>query len=120
MQSNVRSSDFEVNDSSSTDDDEDPLHVNRCDHTVQSPQEQFSTYVTMVVVFILLWQSIFTIANVAVDLLLKFLRLILLKGPFILKEQIASECFPLSLSKAQEMFKKNRDDFQKLVSCRKC
>ena len=63
-----------MNDSSSSEDESSIDPVIRCDRPAQSPQDkQLSHYVTMIFGFVLLWQSIFKIANVAVDLLLKFL-----------------------------------------------
>ena len=111
-----------MNDSSSSEDESSTDPLIRCDRPPRSVSatKQLSPYVTMIFGFVLLWQSIFKIANVAVDLLLKFLWLICLEGPFISKEQIAPECFPVSLSKAQKMLRINGDDFEKLVSCWKC
>ena len=81
---------------------------------------QISVFVTLAVGFVLLWQSVFKIANVATELLLKFLQIFLMKAPFITDGKKVAKFFPTTLLKGHKLLSLNRDDFEKLVSCPKC
>ena len=66
---------------------------------------------------ILLWQSIFKIANTSVEVLLKFIKILL---PFFTDSDHTKNSFPNSLLQAHRLLQLNRDDFQSLVVCPKC
>ena len=73
-------------------------------------------FAKVIVGFLLLWQSIFKVANIAVETLLKFFCVIFKHTPFAK----LNDHFPNFLLKAYRLLDMKRDDFQKLVVCRRC
>ena len=67
--------------------------------------------VKVIVGFLLLWQSVFKVANVAVETLLKFLCVIFKQTPLA----TVTDDIPNSLFKAHRLLSLNRDNFQKVV-----
>ena len=73
-------------------------------------------FIRFIVIFLLSWQSIFRMPNSALNVLLKFISLVLLKLRDITKSNFLTEVadiFPNSLQKAQCFESINRDDFRK-------
>ena len=73
--------------------------------------------------FLLLWQSNFRIPNVAIDSLLKFLKMVLCN----FKETVTADNlqeitknFPYTLQKARKISYINHDNFQKYIVFRNC
>ena len=84
----------------------------------ENAESQHSSLIKMMVMFILLWQSIFKIANVAVEVLLKFMKMII---PFLMDDDADDKKgFPNTLLQAHKLLQLDRDDFQTLVVCPKC
>ena len=79
--------------------------------------------IKFVVIFLLLWQAIFRISNIAVDVLFKFIGVLLHKfGEFTdsIKLKQFADCFPNTMLKGHKFQAINRDDYQKLVVCGRC
>ena len=76
-----------------------------------------------IVTFLLSWQAIFRIPNVAVNLLFKFVSIVLFKlsdlTQFNELVEIAN-AFPDTLSKALNFQSISRDDFERLIVCSVC
>ena len=73
--------------------------------------------------FVVLWQSVFKVSNVAVTVLLRFLSLFLHYLANITELEslkVLTDIFPNTLLKAQRVARVNRDDFKKYVCCQKC
>ena len=80
-------------------------------------------FIRFIVIFLLSWQSIFRMPNSALNVLLKFISVVLLKLRDITKSNFLTEVadiFPNSLQKAQCFESINRDDFRKLIVCPSC
>lgn len=80
-------------------------------------------FVTFICVFLLTWQTIFRIPNVAIEVIFRFLSLCLLKISEISsseKIRLIYDIFPDTLAKAQVMQSIDTNNFQKLVVCQKC
>lgn len=80
------------------------------------------TLVKAATLFLLLWQSVFKVSNVALNALLRFICLLVFQMAFIESESVKAvfDIFPNSLYKAHKVVGLNRDDFKWLVCCRKC
>ena len=79
--------------------------------------------VQLICVFLLSWQSIFRISNVAINSLLKFLKMVLCNFMEIIKEDSLHEVannFPDTLQKARKISHIDRDNFQKYIVCQQC
>ena len=73
--------------------------------------------------FIVLWQSVFKVSNVAVTALFRFFSVFLFQLAFISNLEVLqsfSGHFPNTLLKVQKLAKLNRNDFKQLVCCPKC
>lgn len=82
-----------------------------------------SNMVTVLVLFILTWQTVFRIANMAVDTLFRFISLFfhyLAKVTGSDYVQMAATAMPVTFFSAQKLVGLNRDDFMKYVCCPKC
>ena len=81
-------------------------------------------FVQLICVFILSWQSNFRISDVAIGILLKFLKMVLCNFMEVIHSadnlQEISKNFPDTLQKARTMSHINRDNFQKYTVCRQC
>lgn len=99
-------------------------YIDNITHNSSAPLNSSATkLITLLSIFLLVWQSVFRVANVSMGLLFKFLSLFLLK----LSETTGSQTiqyiydrFPDTLLKAQAMQSVDRDSFLKLIVCPKC
>ena len=83
----------------------------------------FHNIVKVFSIFIILWQSIVRVANVAVSVLLNFLFLFLQHISRLCKNDNMAHflsIFPNNLKKAKEIANFNHDDFLQYVCCPKC
>ena len=105
---------------SDLDEDED------CNHPVASLSKQWSSAVISAVrvftVFVLTWQSIFRIANVAAGILFQFFSCILNHLAAVTESDYlrATNVFPNTLIKAQCLIQLKNDGFRQYVCCPKC
>lgn len=73
--------------------------------------------------FLLSWQAIFRIPDVAIGVILKFFRILFLKLSEITKSedlQLLHRLFPENLNHARKLQDINRDDYEKFVVCSRC
>lgn len=87
--------------------------------------QDFATMETIkaIVMFILSWQSMFRIANVAVGILLKFFSILSLHLAVVTKSEFLTKLanlFPTSYERAKKIVSLHLDPFQQLVCCPKC
>ena len=83
----------------------------------------FHNIVKLFSIFIILWQSIFRVANVAISVLLNFLFLFLQHISRLCKNDNMAHflsIFPNNLKKAKEIANFNHDDFLQYVCCPNC
>ena len=76
-----------------------------------------------IVIFMLSWQALFRIPNIAVNLLFKFLSILLLKIAKYTKSKVLEDLtdyFPDTLTKALRYQSVSLNDFEKFVVCPKC
>lgn len=94
-----------------------------CEHDLSTISSSTLQVLQFIVLFLLSWQAIFRIPNVAIDLAFKFFNVLLVKlsgylGSTKLNELVA--IFPNTLLKAQKLQSIERDDYQTLIVCPKC
>lgn len=102
--------------SDSDNQDESDLHEPEVKSTEASSVLVFS-------LFLILWQSVFKVSNIAVTVLLRFLSLFfhhLANITQLESFKMLTDTFPDTLLKAQRVARLNRDDFIKYVCCPKC
>lgn len=79
--------------------------------------------VHFIILFVLSWQAIFKIPNIAISVVLKFLNILLCKFSEYLKSPKLKEIsaiFPETLLKAQRFQSVVRDDYKMLIVCPTC
>ena len=113
---------------STDEEEEEESHENESDHIQQDHDHMertklVSTLISFMCIFLLAWQAIFRVPNVAIGLLFKFMKILLRKineisGSSIIKE--VSELLPDTLIKAQKLLSVNRDNFKKIIVCQMC
>ena len=77
----------------------------------------------LISIFVLTWQALFRIPDVAITMLLKFIKFLLhTLAEFSNSRQIVSLCemMPHTMPKVQTMLTINREDFEKFIVCQKC
>lgn len=83
----------------------------------------YAKLVEFICIFILSWQSIFRIPDVAVGVLFKFISILLDRLADVLKldsmRQI-STIFPGTLDKARKMHFINKEGFENMIACQQC
>ncbi|NKC02341.1 MAG: hypothetical protein GKR90_28095 [Pseudomonadales bacterium] len=80
-------------------------------------------FITFVCTFLLMWQTIFRVADIAVQALFKFFGLVLLKLNKLINNGILTtivEIFPNSLVTARKFLNIDRNDFHEMIVCPKC
>ena len=95
------------------------------DNSVMLDEDDVSASATVKVImlFVLSWQSMFRIANVATSSLFHFLSLLLHYLATLTQSQLlrhVAELIPVDTVKAQQIVNVNRDDFRQYVCCQKC
>lgn len=89
------------------------------------PTENQDAFITVHVLahFILLWQSVFRVANVAISFLLQFFSLFVYHLSVVTQLKYIralAEAFPNTIIKARRIIGMNCDKFQNYVCCPKC
>lgn len=103
--------------------DEDINEPNRGTVPVQEMTPASLILLKFMVIFLLSWQAIFRVSNVAMDLAFKFMGILLHKLSDLVqsnKLRLLAEAFPTTMLKAHAYQGINRAKYQVLIVCRKC
>lgn len=90
------------------------------DNTTNTAGSSTFSTVQVFTLFLLSWQSMFRIANIAVSVLLRFFSHYLSVVTQLESIRSISKLFPNALDKAQKIARLNRNDFRQYVCCSKC
>ena len=103
--------------------DEDINEPNQGTVPVQEMTPASLILLKFMVIFLLSWQAIFRVSNVAIDLAFKFMGILLHKLSDLVqsnKLRLLAEAFPTTMLKAHAYQAINRAKYQVLTVCRKC